>query len=63
MAAPTQYLPAQLVADLHSVLARLRAARLAGWVAEEITAEERLNELIGRLPRFTRQPEGPSDAE
>lgn len=51
MSTPTQYLPAQLVVDLHDTLARLRVARETGCVAEEMVCEDRLNVLIARLPR------------
>jgi hypothetical protein len=51
MSTPTQYLPAQLVVDLHSTLARLRIARTVSDTAEEQVAEHKLNLLIEKLPR------------
>lgn len=51
MSTPTQYLPAQLVVDLHSTLARLRIARTVGDAEEEHVAEHLLNLLIAKLPR------------
>lgn len=51
MSTPTQYLPAQLVKDLHGTLARLRVARTVGDVEEQKIAEHRLKLLIERLPR------------
>lgn len=51
MSAPTKYLPAQLVKDLHDTLAALRVARDTQCVAEEMVCEHRLNVLIEKLPR------------
>lgn len=51
MSAPTRLIPAQLMADLSSTLARLRLARTVGDTSEERVAEARLNWPIERLPR------------
>lgn len=51
MSAPTRLIPAQLIVDLSSTLARLRIARTVGDTSEERVAEARLNWLIERLPR------------
>jgi hypothetical protein len=52
MSAPTLPIPAQLVVDLHSTLARLRIARTVDDKPEILIMERRLNWLIDtKLPR------------
>jgi hypothetical protein len=52
VSAPTLPIPAQLVVDLHSTLARLRIARTVDDRPEILIMERRLNWLIDtKLPR------------
>lgn len=51
MSAPTRLIPAQLITDLSSTLARLRRARASDDISGEAVAEARLNYLIDKIPR------------